>query len=42
MPRVAEPFFIWMQAEIDWYPVMSPEDLGKAGPDIATAYKKWG
>jgi len=42
MPKVAEPFFIWMAAEIDWFPVMTPEDLGRAGSDIAAAYKKWG
>jgi hypothetical protein len=42
MPAIAEPFFIWMNAEIDWYPVMTPEDLGKAGPSIEAAFKKWG
>lgn len=42
MPAIAEPFFIWLKAEIDWYPVMTPEDLGKAGPAIEAANKKWG
>jgi len=42
MPAVAEPFFLWLNAEIDWYPVMKPEDLGKAGPAIGAAVKKWG
>jgi hypothetical protein len=41
MPALAEPFFLWLNAEIDWYPVMTPEDLGKAGPSIQAAYKKW-
>lgn len=42
MPRVAEPFFLYLNAEIEWYPVMLPEDLAKAGPHIADAVKKWG
>jgi hypothetical protein len=42
IPAIAEPFFIWLKAEIDWYPVMTPEDLGKAGPSIEAAFKKWG
>jgi hypothetical protein len=42
MPAIAEPFFLWLKAEIDWYPVMTPEDLGKAGPAIGAANKKWG
>lgn len=42
MPAIAEPFFFWLNAEIDFLPVMMPEDLGKAGPAIAEAVKKWG
>lgn len=42
MPAVSEPFFLWLNAEIDFYPVMSPEDLEKAGPSIEKAVKKWG
>jgi hypothetical protein len=42
MPAIAEPFFLWLKAEIDWYPVMTPQDLGKAEPAIAAAVKKWG
>ena len=38
---IAEPFFIWLKAEIEFYPVMTPEDLGKAGPAIEAAFKKW-
>jgi hypothetical protein len=42
MPAKAEPFFLWLQAEIDFIPVMTPEELGKAGPSIEAAVKKWG
>lgn len=42
IPAVAEPFFFALHAEIDFYPVMTPEDLGKAGPAIEAAVKKWG
>ena len=42
IPAIAEPFFLWLNADIDWLPVMKPEDLGKAGPAIGAAVKKWG
>ncbi|MEI7895884.1 MAG: hypothetical protein WCJ26_02520 [bacterium] len=42
IPAIAEPFFLWLNAELDFLPVMKPEDLGKAGPAIAAAVKKWG
>ena len=42
MPAIAEPFFFALHAEIDWYPVMTPADLGKAGPGIEAAVKRWG
>jgi hypothetical protein len=42
IPGIAEPFFMWLKAEIDFLPVMTLEDLGKAGPSIESAYKKWG
>ena len=42
IPALAEPFFIWMNAEINIYPVMTLEDLAKAGPAIEAAFKKWG
>jgi hypothetical protein len=41
IPAIAEPFFLWLNADIDWLPVMKPEDLGKAGPAIDAAVKKW-
>jgi hypothetical protein len=31
LPRMAEPFFLTFDAEVEWYPVMLPEDLQKAG-----------
>jgi uncharacterized membrane protein len=42
MPAIAEPFFLWLNADIEWLPVMRPEDLAKAGPSIGAAVKKWG
>ncbi|MCX6245230.1 MAG: hypothetical protein NTU98_11055 [Bacteroidetes bacterium] len=42
MPAVGEPFFLWLNADVEWIPVMKPEDLGKAGPAIGAAVKKWG
>ena len=41
IPAIAEPFFLWVNADIDWIPVMTPEDLGKAGPSIGAAAAKW-
>jgi hypothetical protein len=42
IPGIAEPFFIWLNADIDFMPVMKPEDLAKAGPSILAAAQKWG
>jgi hypothetical protein len=42
LPAIAEPFFFALHAEIDWYPVMTPADLAKAGPGIEAAVKRWG
>jgi hypothetical protein len=42
LPALAEPFFLWLQADVDFTPVMTPEDLGKAGASIDAAVKKWG
>jgi hypothetical protein len=41
MAKIAEPFFLWLDAEIDFLPVMTPQDLGKAGPVIEAAAKRW-
>jgi hypothetical protein len=40
IPRVAEPFFLGMNAEVRFHPAMTAEDLGKAGLDDLA--KKWG
>ena len=42
IPAIAEPFFLWFNAEVDFHPVMRPEDLAKAGPSIGAAVQKWG
>ena len=42
IPAIAEPLFLWLNADIEWTPVMTPEDLMKAGPVIGAAVKKWG
>ena len=41
MPALAEPFFLWLNAKVEFIPVMTPEDLAKAGPAIAAATRKW-
>ena len=40
IPAMAEPFFLLFQADIRLHPVMSPDDLGKAG--LEALGKKWG
>ncbi len=42
MAAVAEPFFYWLKADVEFIPVMMPEDLMKAGPAIKSAAEKWG
>jgi len=42
IPAIAEPFFLWLNADIDFLPVMRPEDLAKAGSSIGAAVQKWG
>jgi hypothetical protein len=42
MPKLAEPFFLAFGAGVDWYPVMTPEDLAKAGSDLERAAKQYG
>ena len=42
IPAVGEPFFLAFNATIEVYPVMTPEDLMKAGPAIENAVKKYG
>ncbi|HEX9784921.1 MAG TPA: hypothetical protein VGA56_19605 [Opitutaceae bacterium] len=42
LPAIAEPFFLWLKADITALPAMRPEDLAKAGPAIGEAVKRWG
>jgi hypothetical protein len=42
IPKLAEPWFLAFNAEIEMKPVMALEDLAKAGPDIDEAAKKYG
>ncbi len=41
IPAVAEPFFLWLGAKLEFMPVMTPGDLAKATPAIEAAVKKW-
>ncbi len=41
IPSIAEPFFFWLKADLEFMPVMTPQDLEKAGPSIAAATQKW-
>ncbi len=40
VPRLAEPFFLKFDADVEFRIVMSPEDLAKA--DLGKIGKKWG
>jgi len=42
IPAIAEPLFFWFKADVEFIPVMLPEDLGRAGSAIEAAVKKWG
>jgi hypothetical protein len=42
IPAIAEPFFLAFNARINFFPVMTPEDLGKALPGIQKAAKEYG
>jgi hypothetical protein len=42
MPAIAEPLFYWLKADVEFIPIMLPEDLANAGPAIDAARKKWG
>jgi hypothetical protein len=42
IPAIAEPFFQAFGATVEVTPVMTPEDLAKAGPAIERAAKKYG
>jgi hypothetical protein len=42
IPTIAEPWFLAFNASIEIHPVMTPEDLAKAGNAIEQAVKKYG
>jgi hypothetical protein len=42
IPAVAEPFFLAFNATVKFYPVMTPDDLMRAGPAIGAAVEKYG
>jgi hypothetical protein len=42
IPRIAEPWFLALNANIEATPAMIPEDLQKAAPAIAQAVKTFG
>jgi hypothetical protein len=42
IPALAEPWFLAFNAKVSFRPVMSPQDLAKAGPSIAKAVKQYG
>ena len=39
IPRIAEPWFLYFNARVEFLPAMTPEDLAKAGLDDLG--KKW-
>src|SRR5262249_46056042 len=42
IPGIAEPWFLAFNAKVSFRPVMTPQDLAKAGPAIAKAAKMYG
>jgi len=40
IPRLAEPWFLNFDAEVQFHPAITPEDLGRA--DLESLGKKWG
>jgi hypothetical protein len=42
IPAIAEPWFLAFNAKVSLRPVMSPQDLAKAGPSIGDAAKSYG
>jgi hypothetical protein len=42
VPAIAEPWFLALNAHVEFHAVMAPEDLKKAAPGIAKAAKTFG
>ena len=42
LPAIAEPWFLAFTVRLTGRPVMTPQDLGKAGPAIEAAVKAYG
>ena len=42
IPSVAEPWFLAFNAKLSIRPVMTPQDLAKAGPSITKAAERYG
>jgi hypothetical protein len=42
MIKVAEPFFLWLNADVEYFPVMTPEDLQKGEPYMINAVQNYG
>ena len=42
IPAIAEPWFFAFNAKVSLRPVMTPQDLAKAGPSIGKAAKRYG
>jgi hypothetical protein len=42
IPAIAEPFVLWLHADVSFNPVMRPADLAKGDPGIKSAIKHWG
>src|SRR5690242_14900237 len=41
IPGIAEPWFLALNADITFCPVMNPQDLAAASPDMEKAAKTW-
>ncbi len=42
IPAIGEPLFLGLGATVEFYPVMTPEDLAKGAPAIERAVQRYG